>query len=287
MFAGFTQRLNFGLGGGTPSIPSAFPTRPIGQLGNFNTYAINFISAAGITQSDQQSAINQLSTDLVNTGLMDKMIAVYPFVGGDATTHSYNLKIPIDSNTAFRLTFSGGWTHSSTGIKGNGSNTYATTYVNTSIAPFQQTNSHLSCYCRTTGVPGSTFEVSADNGTNFNQIAAARNYYSGVVTINTGGVNFTTTTNSAGFWCGSKTSTSQRFATRNGVLNSVVTTTTDASLGAAFNLTIGARNNSNSYTSYTSKEIAFISIGQGLTQEEHATLYTIVQNFQTTLGRQV
>ena len=107
------------------------------------------------------------------------------------------------------------------------------------------------------------------------------------MTVNTGGVNFTTTTNSAGFWCGSKTSTSQRFATRNGVLNSVVTTITDATLGAAFNLTIGARNNSNSYTGYTSKEIAFVSIGQGLTQEEHATLYTIVQNFQTTLGRQV
>ena len=92
MFAGFTQRNNFGMGGGTVSPPSAFPTRPIGQLGNFNLFATNFLAVTGITDSNIQSAINQLCTDLVNTGLMDKMIAVYPFVGGSATTHKYNLK---------------------------------------------------------------------------------------------------------------------------------------------------------------------------------------------------
>ena len=125
MFASFTERLNFGMGGGTVSAPSAFPTRPIGQLGNFNTYAINFIAATGITASDQQSAINQLAYDLVNTGLMDKMIAIYPFVGGNATSHSFNLKDPRDADSAYRLTFSGGFTHSSGGVQGNGTNAYA------------------------------------------------------------------------------------------------------------------------------------------------------------------
>jgi len=287
MFAGFTQRLNFGMGGGSFSTPSAFPTRPIGQLGNFNRYAINFIAATGITASNQQSAINQLATDLTNTGLMDKMIVVYPFVGGNATSHSFNLKDARDSNSAYRLTFSGGWTHSLTGIQGNGTNTYATTYLLASTAPFPQTNCHISCYSRTSTAPGSTFEVQVDNGANFNQIAVARNFFSGSNSLGTGGVSFTTTSNSSGFWCGSKTSTTERFGTRNGVLNSAVTSNTDATLGAAFSFIIGARNGSGSISTYSSKEIAFVSIGLGLTQTEHATLYTIVQNFQTTLGRQV
>jgi hypothetical protein len=281
MFGGFTTRNNFG------STSGHFPTRPLGNLGNFNTYAGNFIIAANITVATQQAAIYKLCDDLTNSGLMDKMIAVYPFVGGNATSHTFNLKDPRDSNNAYRLTFSGGWTHSSNGIQGNGTNTYATTYLLASTAPFPQTNCHISCYSRTSTVPGSTFEVSVDNGSNFNQIAVARNFFSGGNVVNTGGVNFTTTTNSSGFWCGSKTSTSERFGTRNGILNTAVSSNTDATLGASFSFTIGSRNNSNVISAYSSKELAFVSIGLGLSQAEHATLYTIVQTFQTTLGRNV
>lgn len=287
MFAGFTERLNFGLGGGTVSQPSSFPTRPIGQLGNFNTYAINFISAAGITQSDQQSAINQLCTDLVNTGLMNKMIAVYPFVGGTSTTHQYNLKDPRDADTAFRLTFSGGMTHSSTGVQFGNVNGYANTYISTSGGYFPQTNSHLSAYIRSNFTPGTNWEISADNNSTFNQLAAGRNAFSGSSTTNVGGVNFTTTSTTQGHWIQSKTSTSQRFAFRNGVLNSGVTTTDNAVTFANVNLVLGARNNSGSITGYGGREFAFVTIGQGLSQAECATLYTIIQNFQTTLGRQV
>jgi hypothetical protein len=47
---------------------------------------------------------------------------------------------------------------------------------------------------------------------------------------------------------------------------------------------IGAsRNNPN----YFSNQIAFNSIGEGLTDTEAANFYTAVQAFQTTLGRQV
>lgn len=287
MFAGFTQRLNFGLGGGTVSIPSAFPTRSIGQLGNFNTYAINFISATGITASNQQSAINQLSYDLVNTGLMDKMIAIYPFVGGNATTHSFNLKDPRDANAAFRLTFNGGMVHSSTGIQFGGVNGNATTYLN-GLGNLPQTNMHLSAYSRTTTV-GSVYEISLDNGSQFQQLRIANSFFSGNATVNQGGVSFTTTNTAQGYWVGSKTSTSQRFVFRNGVLNSAVTTFNDTSPSPNLQFTIGARNLNGVLQNgtYTAKELAFVTIGLGLSQVECATLYTIVQNFQTTLGRQV
>ena len=285
MFAGFTQRLNFGMGGGTVSVPSAFPTRPIGQLGNFNTYAINFISVTGITASDQQSAINQLSYDLVNTGLMDKMVAIYPFVGGNATAHSFNLKDPRDANASFRLTFNGGMTHSSTGIQFGGVNGYAVTYLN-GLGNLPQTNMHISVYSRTTTV-GNVYEISLDNGSQFQQLRIANSFFSGNAFSNQGGISFTTTNTAQGYWIGSKTNTSTRFVFRNGVLNSAVTTFNDTTASSNFQFFIGARNSSGTPSLYTAKELAFVTIGLGLSQAECATLYTIVQNFQTTLGRNV
>lgn len=285
MFAGFTQRLNFGMGGGTVSTPSAFPTRPIGQLGNFNTYAINFIAATGITASDQQSAINQLSYDLVNTGLMNKMIAIYPFVGGNATTHSFNLKDPRDTNTAFRLTFNGGMTHSSTGIQFGGVNGYAITYLN-GLGNLPQTNMHLSVYSRTITV-GSQYEISLDNAAAFQHIRAGSNFFSGGGSTGQSGVVFITTNTAQGYWVGSKTDTSTRFGFRNGVLNSLVSSLFDTTASPNLQFFIGARNSNGTPSGYTSKELAFATIGFGLSQAECITLSTIVATFQTKLGRNV
>jgi hypothetical protein len=87
-----------------------------------------FITAAGITDSTQQSAIDNLVIGLKADGIWTNMTAIYPFVGGTATTHKYNLKDPRDLDVAYRLAFSGGWTHNANGITGNGVNTYADTF---------------------------------------------------------------------------------------------------------------------------------------------------------------
>lgn len=286
MFAGFTERLNFGSGQvGTFSTPSAFPTRPIAQLGNFNLFATNFLNATGITDSTIQQAINQLSNDLVNSGLMNKMIAVYPFVGGNSTTHAYNLKDPRNADSAFRLTFVGGGTHSSTGYQPNGTNGYAITYVN-ALANFPSNNNHLSLYSRTITV-GTVYDIGCDSATQFSAMRVGNSFLSGNGTTNQGVVNFTTNTDARGYWIGSKTSTSQRFGFRNGVLNTPVTTFNDTTTFPNLNHWIGARNSNNAASLYSSKEFAFATFGLGLSQAECATLDTIVQIFQTTLGRQV
>jgi len=88
-----------------------------------------FITAAGITNPTQQSAINDLVVGLKADGLWTSMTAIYPLVGGTASSHKYNLKDPRDLDVAYRLTFYGGWTHSSNGITGNFFNTYADTYI--------------------------------------------------------------------------------------------------------------------------------------------------------------
>ena len=96
---------------------------------NLDLDATTFLTAASITDSTQSSAINTLVKDLKRFGLWNKIKAFYPFVGGTPESHKWNLKDPRDSNDAYRLTFSGGWTHSSTGAKCNGSNTSADTFL--------------------------------------------------------------------------------------------------------------------------------------------------------------
>lgn len=97
-----------------------------------DTDAQAFITAASITDPTQQTAINDLVIGLKADGLWTSARAIYPFVGGTSTTHKWNLRNPLDTNAAFRLTFGGGITHSSSGIKGNSLNGYYETYLNPS-----------------------------------------------------------------------------------------------------------------------------------------------------------
>jgi hypothetical protein len=89
--------------------------------------ATAFSNAAGLVDTTQRTAINTLVKDLKRFGLWSKIKAFYPFVGGSATSHKYNLVDPRDTNDAYRLTFSGGWTHDSNGAQCNGTNTTANT----------------------------------------------------------------------------------------------------------------------------------------------------------------
>jgi hypothetical protein len=87
-----------------------------------------FLTAAAITDPTISDAINTLVLGLKSNNLWTKMVALYPFVGSTASNHKWNLKNPVDTNAAFRLTFFGGITHSSAGIIGNASNAYAQTH---------------------------------------------------------------------------------------------------------------------------------------------------------------
>ena len=123
-----------------------------------------FITATGITDTTQKNAINQLVLDLKSYSIWTKMSAIYPFVGGTATTHKWNLKDPRDLDVAFRLTFSGGWTHSATGALPNGTNGYADTFLTPSTSLLQN-SSHISYYSRTQS-NGLEVEIGSSTGPN-------------------------------------------------------------------------------------------------------------------------
>lgn len=95
--------------------------------------AVAFLTAAGITDATITLAIDTLVKDLKSYGIWNKTYVLYPFVGGSATTHKYNLKDPRDLDVAFRAVFNGGITHNLTGVTGNATNGYYDTKFATNI----------------------------------------------------------------------------------------------------------------------------------------------------------
>lgn len=91
-----------------------------------------FLTAAGIVDPTQRSAVNQLVIDLKAATIWTKLIALYPFVGGTAASHKWNLKDPTDSDGAFRITWNGMLTHNANGVVSNGSTGYGDTHLDPS-----------------------------------------------------------------------------------------------------------------------------------------------------------
>ena len=242
-----------------------------------------FIDAAGITDATQQSAINTLVTDLKGYGIWTKMKAIWPFVGGTSSSHKWNLRDPRDLDAAFRLVFSGGWTHSSNGATPNGTNGFADTFLipNTSLST---SSAHFAKYNRNNDLVGvqKVDGCAAAAGANFMQ----QNYVSANGVIGeVGAVISYTQTDTRGLFTINRTATnSQKLYSNN---TTIGTSTFTISNIPNVKFYLGARNDNGVTTSYNSYECAFASIGDGLTDTEAANLYSAVQAYQTTLNRNV
>ena len=247
---------------------------------------INVLSAnsAPLTFT-QVNALNNLYIGLVANGLDTKMLALYPFIGGTANAHKFNLMDARDVDAAFRLNFIGGWTHSSNGSTPNGTTGYADSFFTPSLHNAVN-SSHLTYYSRTL-VSESKIEIGCYGGvsSNYNQIAIS---FGGTTFCNpnnsgaAAAVSFTS--NSQGFFLASRTSATDVFGQR----NLAQVTGTAATTRAARKIFLGALNDPALGPFYfSSKQCAFASIGNGLTINEALILYKLVQAYQTSLGRQV
>lgn len=249
-----------------------------------------FITAAGITDSTQQSAINQLVLDLKGYNIWTKMKAIYPIVGGTSTSHKWNLINPLDTDAAYRLAFSVGWTHASTGMAGAGTG-YASSYLIPSTA-LTLRNTHLSMYIRTDTAAGTKIEIGCGNSGTANPAMSLMAKYSATNAISD---SYSTSTNrlsvsnsdAKGFYIGSRTSSTLHKLYKNGSV--IGTDTNTESNGAMPNvqLLINGFLFGASVIQQSDREFSYISIGDGLDDTESANYYTAVQAYQTTLSRNV
>ena len=246
-----------------------------------------FLIATGITDATITSAINTLYSDLVTYGIWGKMKAIYPFVGGTATTHKFNLINPANTNAAFRLVFSGGWTHSANGALPNGTNAYAITFLSPNPV-LTENDTHMAYYSRT-NVIGPQVEIGIITPARFAMYASysgdfGSDNYSNWVAAKIQATNL----DSKGFYVSTRTSAIIHKAFKNNLQIGTTNTNNGGSMsGINIPVFIGASNANQSPLYFSSKEVAFASIGDGLTDTEAFNFYTAVQAFQTTLGRQV
>lgn len=240
-------------------------------LGGIDPDAQAFITAAGITNPTQQKAIIDLVGGLKANNLFSKLLALYPFVGGNSTAHSLNL-----INTAnFQLIFNGGWTHNANGAQPNGSNGWAQTGLipNTN---FSGAYYECSYHNNTTG----TYNGALGGGLNaFSYIDSTdhRLFFSaaGSALLVTGAPNngFHQMQRAAGL---DTMQVNLLRVTRAGVLN----------LGVTNELAIGAINNGATRSDWNSKVYKLRAYGTtALTNTDLDNFNTLVQAYQTTLGR--
>ena len=242
----------------------------------YNALTTAWIAATGETDTTILNALNTFEAGLIANSLTGKFNALYPFVGGTNTKHSFNF-----INTGlYPLSFLGGWTHASTGALPafNG-------YANTGILPstvLALNDAHLGVYLRTNNNAG--VDIGATDGVVNTQIASRiGGIYYGF--INQTLVPSVANAASTGHYIASRTGATAQTNYKNGA--SILATTSVSTSRPTFNIYLGARNTNGTANNFSQRELAMASIGSGLTAGETSTLYTLIQAFQTSLSRNV
>lgn len=132
----------------------------------YDTDADAFFTRASISDDTQKLALNQLVLAAKAHGWWTLCDVIYPFVGGNATAHSKNLR----ANT-FNIAWHGTVTHNANGVTGDGSTGYGDTgYVPSTAGGVMTANSaHLLAYCGTT-VPADAGRAIGILGANGNRL---------------------------------------------------------------------------------------------------------------------
>ena len=242
-----------------------------------------FITASGISGTEA-TAINTLVVSLKNANIWTKMKAVYPMVGGSATSMKFNLKDARDLNAAYRLVFSGGGTFSANGYLPNGVNAFANTNFAPSVNSSGINNFHSSYYSRTNV---NLTQVDAGCGSSDAQgtLLEIRTANTTYIRINAPTTSTYADTDSLGFYLQSRLLGNQQKGYKNSTLK--ITGAVNSNTTPTQNYYIGAFNSNGTAVYPSTKQCAFASIGDGLTDAEVTAFYNAVQTFNTTLGRQV
>jgi hypothetical protein len=225
------------------------------------------------------------------------MSGIYPFVGGTAYQHKFNLKDSKDSDDSFRLGFSGaGTVHTTSGVDFAGSNDYANVFFNPSgdltgypvhlsflsLADSSADSVDIGCAPFSLGNP--RLLVSAEYNSPNSALFDSYDFTTGRVSISA--------PNSKAFYTASRINTTSGFM----MLFNASTTPTKSSRtitdisGLAkpnFDIFLGAINKGGTphYENVSNRKFGFFSVGDGLTSGECVNLYSAVKTLQYDLNR--
>jgi hypothetical protein len=247
----------------------------------FDANAAAYFAAAGITGINERNAVNNFIVQMKSAALWNKCERVWLISPTSLSAALYCAK-SLNQMTAINAP-----THSSTGIVFNGT----TQALNTNTALnaytlFTQDSASFGVYNRASS-PGVSFPVymgalaSTANGV-YRNVAGGSQDSRCNSTINSTFVTATVT--------GLHTVSRESASTIRQYINGSNVVTNGGSTSAArvaFAFYIGANNASGVTDLFSTTEVAFAYVGTTFSIAESASLYTIVQAYQTALGRQV
>lgn len=244
-----------------------------------NTYlsAVTSNGGTGITSTISAATVT-LFTSLVSNGLYSKMLAMYPLIGGVANSAKLNA---VNLGT-YDITWNGGMSFTTTGATGNGSNAYGATGIDFATLTSYFTNGTFGVYFNTALTAGNQCPMGAIGASSRMSFAGTNN---GLLMDygclpNPGGFGRVSITSTpTGLYVGSSTGT-----TLNRVLVNGSTVYTGA--GPTKNTPGGEmmlfRRADGIYYNGTN---TFAFVSSLLTPSEQSTLSTIINTYQTSLGR--
>ncbi len=235
-----------------------------------------------------QYAINDLFKGLKDNSLYTKIQAFYPFLGTTAAQHKWNAKNPLDTNAAFRLQFFGGGTHSNLGYQCNGTDAYANTFLIPSAVQDVNSNGFTVTVGTNNGIVGwFSVEIGCSvslTSASFMSVKLLNTTYNRVLALNTdtGRLNQSGINEARGIFSGVRQSSSINKLFRN---NSSLTNGTSGGTLPNTNIFIGCYNANGTPNGYSNQRIQFTAIHEGLTDAEVVALHTIIDNFESAIGR--
>jgi hypothetical protein len=250
---------------------------------------IPYIENAKIMRAQEIFAINYLVTNTKKFFLWDKIKAIYPFLGDTLFSNAFNLKIPIDSTSAYRLNFD---TISPLitrfGVEFIG-NTYS--WATTNLIPSQvliKGNLALGCYINGGNLGGSPYPATMGSSTTSNTNTDVTN-----LTIRTTGKYFIPNGEDQPFVSSSDTTITGNYIGtalnglanlyRNGIeLGNTATSTNGGISGSP--IFIGALGQ-NKDSTHQNVRLGICFISTGLTKIDVRNFDMIIQNYVSILNR--
>ena len=272
----------------TPTITPSSSPLPVGWV-EANLYLSAVDNAGGVLNSTISGATRTLFNSLVTSGIYSKLDFMYPIIGGNSNGHKFNAINPLDTNGANRLTFFGGWTHSSTGMQGNGINAYADTYYQPVTEAFMSDSSaSIGVYVRDLSASSYPIEMGATYYSNGCSLSVKMDSATNIIGNLFDGLTETNFASSAqtGDFIITKTESASVRVYRRGVLATTISAAGSVAPSSG-NLYVGAGNDTRIPVAdnFSPRELAFVFGGQGLTATEATNISTYINTFQTTLGR--
>jgi hypothetical protein len=251
---------------------------------------IPYIENAKIMRAQEIFAINYLVTNTKKFFLWDKIKAIYPFLGDTLLSNAFNLKIPIDSNSAYRLNFNNNSpliTRFGVEFIGSDSSSWATT----NLIPSQvliKGNLALGCYINGGNLGGSPYPVTMGSSTTSNTNTDVTN-----LTIRTTNKYFVPNGDAQPFVSSSDTTITGNYIGtalnglanlyRNGIeLGNTATSTNGGISGSP--IFIGALGQ-NINSTYQNVRLGICFISTGLTKIDVRNFDMIIQNYVSILNR--